>query len=141
MKIRKASPTDAAGLSLLMEELMGTPSDLSALAESLEHISANPAYLLLVAEHCGQLLGTAMGVLCYDIYKNCLPFVVIENVMVSKNSRGLGIGTQLFSNLEQWARKSNASYCMLVSGNERTGAHRFYAAHGYQQMFGFRKYL
>ena len=141
MKIRRASPADASGLSSLMKELMGVPSSLDALKKTLQSITADSSYHLLVAEQDGCLLGTAMGVLCYDIYRECLPFVVIENVIVSEKSRGLGVGTQLFSALEEWAEKNQASYCMLVSGNERTGAHRFYAALGYQQMFGFRKYL
>lgn len=141
MKIRKASPTDTAGLSSLMEELMGVPSDLSALAESLEHISSNPAYLLLVAEQDGQLIGTVMGILCYDIYKDCRPFVTIENVIVSQKSRGLGVGKQLFFALEEWAGQQNAAYLMLVSGNERTGAHQFYQTLGYEEKKGFRKHL
>ena len=141
MKIRKASLEDASGLSSLMEELMGLPSNIAALQHTLKQMISNPAYLLLVAEQDGQLIGTVMGILCYDIYKDCRPFVTIENVIVSQKSRGLGVGKQLFFALEEWAGQQNAAYLMLVSGNERTGAHQFYQTLGYEEQKGFRKYL
>ena len=47
----------------------------------------------------------------------------------------------MFEFIENWGREKECHYCILVSGMNRTGAHKFYDAIGYSEVKGFKKYL
>ena len=47
----------------------------------------------------------------------------------------------MFAFIEDWGREKECHYCILVSGLNRTGAHKFYDAIGYSEVKGFKKYL
>lgn len=58
-------------------------------------------------------------------FKNIMGIAVVADYQ--KN----GIGKMLLSEIEQWAKETNACGVRLVSGASRTGAHAFYRACGY----------
>ena len=66
---------------------------------------------------------------------------LIENVAVLPEYQGKGVGKAMFQEIERWGKEQDCHYEMLVSGLQRTGAHKFYNALGFDEVKGFKKYL
>lgn len=141
MIIEKATPGDAEALAPLMEQLMSEPAHPDKIAQTLALIEKNPAYYLLVAREEGRILGTMMGIVCYDISVNCDPFMVVENVVTDTTARGKGVANALMTELEHIASEHHCTTLMLCSSIERTGAHDFYRRLGFSDTItkGFKK--
>ena len=109
-------------------------ADPQKMAEKIEKIAKNEDNYLLVAENTenGDLCGSLIGVVFEDICDTCKPILLVENVVTDEKYRGKGIGR---------GREKECHYCILVSGLQRTGAHKFYDAIGYSEVKGFKKYL
>ena len=105
MQIENARPEDAAELVPLMDQLVDTPAELSLVEQTLVRILADPAYHLLVAREQGHILGTMMGILCYDLTGRCEPFMVVENVVTAASARGKGVARALMAELERIAKE------------------------------------
>lgn len=74
-------------------ELFDSRTDLIQLEVSLKKILNNPDYILVgVRNEDNQLVGSVMGITCLDTVGECRPFMVLENLIVSENSRRKGIG-------------------------------------------------
>ena len=84
-----------------------------------------------------------MGIVCEELYGDCKPFMVIEDVVVQKDHRRSGIGSALMGALERCAVERNCNYIIFVTESERKEAHRFYESLGYNSHAyqGFKKYL
>ncbi len=143
MQIENARPEDAAELVPLMDQLVDTPAEVSLVEQTLVRILADPAYHLLVAREQGHILGTMMGILCYDLTGRCEPFMVVENVVTAASARGKGVARALMAELERIARAHHCTCMMLCSGQERTGAHEAYRRMGFSDTItkGFKKML
>ena len=135
---------DLEGLAVLYEELTGNKTNLLNMARIFDQIAGNNNYLLIGARDRKQrLVGSLMGILCMDIVGECRPFLVLENVIVSESYRRQGIGRKLIAYIENWARKHDCYYIMLVSLSRRKQAHDFYARLDYKPgvVQGYKKYL
>ncbi|GLX70290.1 GNAT family N-acetyltransferase [Paenibacillus glycanilyticus] len=142
IKLREANTQDLQDLSKLFEELMEVPSNIEAMERTLAKITADPHYFLAAACDGDQVIGTAMGIECYDLVGQCHPFLLVENVVVSPNYRGQGIGKLLMQRLEQFAEERGCSYIIFVSSGYREKAHQFYRSLGYSSdNQGFKKQL
>ncbi|GMQ57196.1 GNAT family N-acetyltransferase [Vallitalea sediminicola] len=139
--IRKADINDVIEISQIFIEFVGKNSDIIAMKKQIEVISNNPNYFVAVACYREKVIGTAMGVVCYDLCGSCKQFMVIENVAVLPSYRGKGIGKLLMEAQEKFGRKNNCQYTILVSGSKRTDAHKFYETMGYSKEYGFKKKL
>ncbi|MDQ8738017.1 GNAT family N-acetyltransferase [Paenibacillus sp. LHD-38] len=140
--IRKAKIDDVTGLSELFVEFIGEKSNLTAMKNQVEIISNNPNYYVAVASDSNRVIGTSMGIVCYDLVGNCKPFMLIENVVVSSEYQGQGVGKLLMKALEDFGQKNMCSYVMLVSSSKRESAHKFYESIGYStDKRGFTKRL
>jgi GNAT superfamily N-acetyltransferase len=142
MKLRTIQEEDLTALNRLYEELVGVPTEPDKMAATYAVIRDNPQYHLIGAFNGeGVLVGTVMGIFCYDLVKDCRPFMVVENVVVAAAHRGKGIGKMLMLELERIALERGCAYAMLVSGFQRKEAHRFYDAMGYgpDRAKGFKK--
>ncbi|MDK8183632.1 GNAT family N-acetyltransferase [Paenibacillus sp. UMB4589-SE434] len=140
--IEPISHEDLMALNGLYEELMGVSGSLSRMNTVYDHIAANSQYRLLGAKCDGELAGSITCILCWDLVGDCRPFMLIENVVVSSRFRRLGIGNRLMEHAEHIARSYECTCTMLISGAQRTEAHRFYEALGYTvDVKGFKKML
>lgn len=124
--VNKIQYEDLGALSGLYEELMGKPSDPDRLDNVYRMMEGDSNYYLLGAFMDNQLIGSLMGIVCYDLVEACRPFMVIENVIVSSRAQRKGVGHQLMTQIEQIARGHDCSYIILVSGGQRKKAHLFY---------------
>lgn len=141
--ITPINENDLSKLSLLYQELFAKDQILTRMKEAYKEIENNPNYLVLGAKDNDRLVGSAMGVICTDLFGECRPFMVIENVIVSSESRYKGIGKKLLRELEIQAIKRNCCYALLVSSADRKEAHRFYISLGYDMDIyrGFKKHF
>lgn len=140
---RKAEITDIPKLNPLLAQLSDALADPAKMAEKMEKLDRNPDCFLLVAEdtETGALCGSLLGVAFEDICDECRPILLVENVVTDEAYRGQGVGRGMFDFIENWGRERDCHYCILVSGLNRTGAHKFYDAIGYSEVKGFKKYL
>ena len=141
--MRKAKVGDIAGLDKVMQVISDGPGDREKMALLIENILRDENKYLLVAvnEDNGEIAGSLLGVAFEDICGDCRPILLVENVAVLDKYQGYGIGRRMFDEIEQWGRRRNCHYEMLVSGLERTGAHRFYKKIGLMEVKGFKKYV
>jgi len=135
---------DLPALATLYEELTGRPTDLEAMRANHREMESNQDYILLgVKTENGDLVGSALGIVCRDIIDQCKPWMVVENVIVAGHARGQGVGKLLMNALEDIARSRGCSYINLTSSIKRPDAHHFYEAIGYADNLvkAFRKNL
>lgn len=141
--IKEIEADSLVALSGLYAELINKSSDLYKLEEVYKVVKANNHYILLGAFVDGELLGSVMGIVCYDLVGECRPFMVIENVVVASRARRKGVGHMLMAKLEEIAHERGCWYIILVSGEQRKEAHVFYESLGYREekVEGYRKHL
>lgn len=140
--IRKAESDDVAGLSELFVDFNGKESNLTAMKKQLAVITANPDYYVAVACDGNKVIGTAMGIACYDLVGDCNFFLLIENVVVLPKFQGQGVGKLLMQALEGFGESKDCKYVILVSESKRESSHKFYEAIGYSaDQRGFKKQL
>ena len=144
LNLRKAQERDLDGLDQVMLVISDRAGDRAKVKELLKKIDGDPQKYLLVAEDAatGQICGSLLGVVFEDICDSCRPILLVENVAVLESCQGKGVGRKMFEEIERWGKKVwNCHYEILVSGLNRTGAHKFYAALGFEEAKGFKKYL
>lgn len=129
--IRKAEQHDAESLSELFLEFVDSRSNIDQMKRQIEKISKMPNYYIVVASRDGRVIGTAMGIVCYDLVGNCDPFLLIENVVVGELERGSGVGTMLINSMEEFALSHNCNFIILASSENRVRAHIFYEHLGF----------
>lgn len=142
LTIRDAVLGDAPALTRLNQAAMGYDYPEAETGRKLEALLSDGRNKILVAETEGRLLGY-LHLVDYDV----LYAEHMKNIMgiaVDPDCRRRGIGRALLTAGEAWARENGASAVRLVSGEERTGAHRFYQALGYvcgKRQLNFKKTL
>lgn len=143
MIIRDMKEKDLNDVAVLYEKLFGQKSNIENMLEKFPLMNDSNSYILIVAEDNGKVIGTVMGIICHTMVANLKSFLVMEAVVVDENYRGNGIGKEMLLDLESRAKRQGCSYIILVSGNQRKEAHKFYEALGYgeDKAKGFRKFI
>ena len=144
LKLRKAQEKDLDGLDQVMLVISDAAGERETVKRLLKKIDADPQKYLLVAEdvETGTLCGSRFGGVFEDICDSCRPILLVENVAVLESFQGKGVGRAMFQEIERWAKEEwDCHYEILASGLNRTGAHKFYAALGFDEVKGFKKYL
>lgn len=134
---------DLPQLAQLYTELSGEESNLEKMRRQFAQLIQKTEYLLLGGkDETGQLVASVMAIRCLDLVGSCQDFMVLENVVVRSTCRKQGIGRQMMTYIENYARENACNYIILVSSGFRKDAHQFYEAMGYtEDVRGFRKYL
>lgn len=143
-EFRKATPEDAKAIADLYKELVSEP--INVLPERIAEIAKDPNTYLIVCDHDGDIIATALVALCNDVMFTRQPFAILENVIVSKDYQREGIGKSLMDHIEAFCLTNDCSKIMLLSNSDNRNAHDFYAAMGYDpdEKLGFikkRKYF
>lgn len=138
INIRKMIPEDLPQIQELYKELVPGGCPHPTLLKNYEKTCNHPDYTLLVATKEDVVLGSATGIVCTALDT---PFLVVENVVVREDCRGMGIGRAIFDKLDCFAMEKQCGYAILASSGYRKDAHKFYEAIGYNDdVRGFRKY-
>ncbi|MCL2576534.1 MAG: GNAT family N-acetyltransferase [Defluviitaleaceae bacterium] len=131
MTIRDMEIYDLDFLSELYFQFWGEKSNVVKVRKKFSQLQENPAYILLCAVEDDRLVGSVMGVICEELYGECQPFLVVENMIVDSSCRKKGIGKLLFAELEKQAKKRECSQILLVTESNREDACGFYESLGF----------
>lgn len=142
MKIRKLEKNDMKRLAGLYEQFWHETSDVSKMEAQFDVLERENSHIILGAEEEGVLIGSVMGVICKELYGDCRPFLVIENMIVDGAGRRKGVGSALLSEMEKQAKERYCTQMILVTEIERHDACGFYEAFGFQNNNkGYKKKL
>lgn len=137
--VREAVAADEAELMRLYKLLLGDFNEGGKTGEQIENIKKDPMNYILVAECDGRLAGTIQMTLCASAAYDCKPHAVFEYVITDPDYRRMGIGKTLFEEAERIGKEKDVKFYVLVSGNTRKEAHKFYEAIGFDtNVKGFR---
>lgn len=127
--IREAVLEDNEAITYINKVSLGYDYPADKTKERLVCIFSKPENRLFVAVDDGKVVGYIHGAnydTCYmDSLKNVLALTVLPEY------QGNGIGRMLLTRLEEWSREDGSLGVRLVSGMNRTEAHKFYAHCGY----------
>jgi GNAT superfamily N-acetyltransferase len=132
--IRLATSADLTGLLALYRELRPQDPHLSldAAGEHLQQLLTNPQIALIVVENNQVLVASCMLGLIPTLTNGARPFAMIEHVITTRDYRGKGVGSRMLRYAIDIAWQMNCYKVMLLSGAERTDAHRVYEALGFR---------
>jgi GNAT superfamily N-acetyltransferase len=142
--IDKIDFKDLSGLKSLYENAFeGSISDYDKMINVFDKIKDNSNYIILCAKINDKIVGSVLGVICNELFGQCNPFMVLEDVAVLKTHRRLGIAKQLMMKIEELAKAAKCSMILFVSSEHRVGAHKLYESLGYgiDKVNGYRKRL
>jgi GNAT superfamily N-acetyltransferase len=131
MEVIALTEQDLPDLAQLYRQFRGEQSSLVDMRKTLRRLQRNRNYTLLGVREGGHLVGSAMGILCRELYGRCRSFMVAEDVIVDRMHRRRGVGTALMQAIEQEAVRNHCSYIMLVTDADRLQALDFYEHLGY----------
>lgn len=129
VSVRRATASDAPALSALTGEL-GYPAGATELAERMARLLPRADHAVLVAERSpGDVIGwlhvTDQETLEYGRRAE------IVGLVVSGSTRRLGVGRQLVSAAETWARSCRLHQMFVRSNVVRNESHPFYESIGF----------
>lgn len=141
--IRSLASEDLPQLAELYAQFWNEASDVDKMRESFARLQLREEYILLCAVEEDRLAGSVMGVVCQELYGQCMPFLVIENMVVDRTQRKKGLGKALLLELERRAREMGCTQMILVTETDRQDACAFYEASGFHPTAnkGYKKKL
>ena len=143
MIIREMNAGDIPSLAALYTHFWGERSNAEKMRETFAAVQKNDAYILLCAFLGDALAGSVMGIVCEDLYGECQPFLLLENMVVDSACRRKGVGKALYGALEDRARQRGCAQIILVTETDREDACAFYPSLGFHPAAnrGFKKKL
>ena len=130
--VRDLQPSDMPRLAQLYKLFWNEESDPDAMVQRLESLKDNPDYIFLgYAAENAPLAGTVTGIVCYELYGTCQPFLVLENLIVDPALRQKGVGRSLVRALEARAARRGCTQIILVTEKSRADARGFYETMGF----------
>lgn len=143
MEIRKLTENDLEALAGLYKTFWGEDSDLTKMKTKFIELKDDPKYIFLCATIDNVLVGTIMGIVCDELYGDCRPFLVMEDLVVDTNYRQQGIGKALMNEIENIAMEKDCYQIHFITDASRKDAISFYESLGYSSSthIGFKKSL
>ena len=143
MTIRDMEPDDIDALSKLYYQFWNEESDTQKMKNKFTKLQKDKSYIFLCATENEKLIGSVMGIVCEELYGECEPFLVLENMVVDNDYRQKGVGRALFSELENRAKTNACTQIILVTEADRKDACGFYESIGFHPAAnrGFKKKL
>ena len=135
MQIEKATPADIPALSELLSALFSQEAEFTpnseAQAKGLNQIIGNPEVgAVLVAREGGQVVG--MVNLLFTVSTALGGQVaLLEDMVVSSQARGAGVGSELLDQAISFARAQGCKRITLLTDRENESAQRFYGKKGF----------
>lgn len=143
---RDATAQDIPVLITLLKELFSIEEDFLFNEEKqrigLQQMLDNRRSYVAVAEKAGTLVGMCTGQLTISTAEGG-PALLIEDVVVTKKWRSLGIGKRLIDEVSTWARHMGVSRLQLLADKTNSEALGFYKSLGWQftQLICLRKHI
>jgi GNAT superfamily N-acetyltransferase len=143
MNISTITKNELPALANLYQQLIPNDISVAKMEAVLNKHKENPNHIVLSAKIDGQLVGSLLAVVCNMLFGQCKSFMVVEDVVVDEAYRRNGVGAALMQYIEDYARKNNCSYIMLITDTDRVGSQQFYKSLGYMtdEYCAFKKQL
>lgn len=145
--IRRAKIEDIHILIELLTSLFTIETDFSIDAQKQEKglllmLEQTDKNCILVAECNKKVVGMCTGQLLVSTAEGGFK-VIVEDVVVAKDKRGLGIGSALLSEIQKWAISCHASRMDLLADQSNNSALNFYNQQNWKRtkMIAFQKHL
>lgn len=141
--VRAATATDLPRVLALYAELNPDDAPLGpdAAASTWARVLQQPARVVFVAEVDGVVQGTIDCTVIENLTRGQRPFMVIENVVVSRAHRRRGIGADLLTAATRLARESGCYKAQLIT-DDFPETLAFYASGGYtRRKRGLKRYF
>jgi ribosomal protein S18 acetylase RimI-like enzyme len=137
LAITPAGEVDLPAIKILMTELLDAMNDTEGLdieqaARNCREMLQDPAYHMLVARDNDRILGFVN----FNTRKTILhphESGLIDELIVSKSSRGSGIGRQLILAVIEECRRLGCSEVEVSTEKSNRNARRFYRACGFEE--------
>ena len=133
MLIRQASETDLPKIIDLFREMDGedglAPDESRAIWTKIKDY---PYYKIFVVEDRELVIGTCSLVIIHNLGHLGAKLAVAENMIISQEFRGQGIGNQLMHFVMARAEEEKCYKLMLSSNKKRVLAHKFYENLGFE---------
>jgi predicted N-acetyltransferase YhbS len=100
---------DIPQLEQLYRQFWGEESCIKTMKKQFNKLHKKDSHIFISAIENTKLIGSVMGVICEELYGDCKPFLVLENMIEDKSYREKGIGKVLISELEKIATKRDCS--------------------------------
>lgn len=142
MEIREVCLNDIQDIQLLNENQMGYVYPVEKTKQKIEKIIMSSHDKMFVAVKDGHVIGYVHAVDYDVVYMDHLKNIM--GIAVKEGYQKQGVGRQLLSQVEDWAKDDGAMGMRLVSGETRKEAHLFYQHCGYishKKQFHFIKML
>ena len=131
MIVREMIAEDIPQLAELYRQFWDEKSCIETMYKKFSQFHENGSHIFLSAVENSLLIGSAMGVICGELYGDCRPFLVLENMIVDKKIRNRGVGKALISELEKIAAEKTCTQIILITDSDRIDAREFYKSAGY----------
>ena len=127
--LKKASQSILKDLVHLVSELRRNKAEHKGSLADLRHIVANKNAVMIVVQDGARVVG--MGTL-YMVRKVGKHVGYIEDIVVSHEYRGQGLGKKIMRSLITAARKQKLAYLFLTSNSKREAANKLYERLGFE---------
>lgn len=143
MIVREMLAEDIPQLAQLYKQFWDEESCVETMKKTFIRLNDSGSYILLSAVEDELIIGSVMGVICWELYGKCKPFMVLENMIVDKKYRSHGVGKALIAELEEKASENNCTQIILVTETNRIDARKLYESAGYnpETHKGYKKKL
>ena len=143
IEIRRLVEKDLESLAKLYKQFWSVESDQKMMKGKFQELNNNPKYIILCATINKDVVGSIMGIICDELYGQCRPFLIMEDLIVDKPYRKKGIGKALMTELENFAVDNGCTQIQFITENDRQDAISFYESLGYNKRthIGFKKTL
>jgi len=141
MQITSAKEADIQSILALQIQIYRVDSIASNAAEFLKDQLNDNSCEVLVAKNDGVIVGTAT-IYYIKVAARGKPYALLEGLVVDKKQRHHGIGSKLFKECIEVAKRRNCYKMIFTSGADRKDAHDFYEKLGFKKWGAeFRKDL
>jgi len=134
--IRAAGLADLDRLTALLEQLFAIEADFvfdrPRQRRGLAMLIANERATVQVAEADGAVVGMCTGQLTISTAEGG-PALLIEDVVVDEERRGIGLGPKLLTAVADWGARHGARRLQLLADRNNAAGQQFYEKLGWQQ--------
>ncbi len=137
IRIEPATEQDIDALGGLLQQLFAIEADFhfdaAKTGRALQQLINDDRACVLVAREGGIVIGMCTAQLVISTAEGAYS-AWVEDVVVDNKHRGKGLGKQLLSALEEWAKGQGATRLQLLADMQNTPALEFYRNNGWKQL-------
>jgi len=134
--IREATATDIPAILAIYKAAEIDHDAAFTVEEAMAQLAAfraYPSYRVFVAEVNGAVAGTYALLVLDNLAKRGRPSAIVEDVAVSPEAQGKGIGRAMLRHAMELCRQAGCYKLALSSNLKRTAAHDFYEHLGFER--------